>query len=199
MSNTISNSIVIKGTKEFIKNSSDTVNNNILKTSEILPDTSNLNYIIFFLIIIGIIIIILYNNGITFNYIINKFVDDTSSTLKQTIMTTVTGAKSSLNFTEKTFDKAVNIVDETIGIEKPDDFNLNLKSKNINTNLLKKQIKHIPKPDISMNNIKKKSGYCYIGEDRGFRSCIKVSQHDTCMSEQIFPTRDICINPNLRQ
>jgi hypothetical protein len=104
-----------------------------------------------------------------------------------------------MNFTEKTFDKAVSIVDETIGIDKSDDFNLKSKSKNINTNLLKKQIKHIPKPDISMNNIKKKSGYCYIGEDRGFRSCMEVSQHDTCMSNKIFPTRDICINPNLRQ
>ena len=44
-----------------------------------------------------------------------------------------------------------------------------------------------------------KSGYCYIGEDRGFRSCIQVNETDTCMSGDIFPTRDICINPNLRE
>ena len=43
-----------------------------------------------------------------------------------------------------------------------------------------------------------KSGYCYIGEDRGFRSCIKVNEDDKCMSGQIFPTKDVCINPNLR-
>jgi hypothetical protein len=43
-----------------------------------------------------------------------------------------------------------------------------------------------------------KSGWCYIGEDRGFRSCIKVGQNDTCMSGDIFPSQDICINPNLR-
>ena len=43
-----------------------------------------------------------------------------------------------------------------------------------------------------------KSGYCYIGEDRGFRSCIKVGVTDTCMSGDIFPTQEICINPNLR-
>ena len=43
-----------------------------------------------------------------------------------------------------------------------------------------------------------KSGYCYIGEDRGFRSCIKVGENDQCMSGDIFPTMDICINPNLR-
>lgn len=43
-----------------------------------------------------------------------------------------------------------------------------------------------------------KSGWCYIGEDRGFRSCINVGENDTCMSGDIFPTSDICVNPNLR-
>ena len=44
-----------------------------------------------------------------------------------------------------------------------------------------------------------KSGWCYIGEDRGFRSCIQVGQNDTCMSGDIFPSQDICVNPSLRQ
>ena len=43
-----------------------------------------------------------------------------------------------------------------------------------------------------------KSGYCYIGEDRGFRSCIEVSQDMKCMSGDIFPTMDVCVNPRLR-
>jgi len=46
---------------------------------------------------------------------------------------------------------------------------------------------------------KGKSSYCYIGEDRGFRSCIKVDDPGTCLSGEIFPTRDICINPTLRE
>jgi hypothetical protein len=44
-----------------------------------------------------------------------------------------------------------------------------------------------------------KAGYCYIGEDRGFRSCIKVNQADMCMSGDIFPSREICVNPSLRE
>jgi len=44
-----------------------------------------------------------------------------------------------------------------------------------------------------------KSGWCYIGEDRGFRSCIQVGENDRCMSGDIFPSQDICINPTLRQ
>jgi hypothetical protein len=42
------------------------------------------------------------------------------------------------------------------------------------------------------------AGWCYIGEDRGFRSCSKVNENDTCMSGEIFPSQEICVNPNLR-
>ena len=44
-----------------------------------------------------------------------------------------------------------------------------------------------------------KGGYCYIGTDRTFRSCVKINPGDVCMSNQIYPTKDICINPNLRR
>ena len=45
----------------------------------------------------------------------------------------------------------------------------------------------------------KQSGYCYIGTDRTFRSCVKMNSGDTCASKQVFPTKDICINPTLRK
>lgn len=41
-------------------------------------------------------------------------------------------------------------------------------------------------------------GWCYIGEDRGFRSCVEVGNNQECMSGDIFPTKDVCINPSLR-
>ncbi len=44
-----------------------------------------------------------------------------------------------------------------------------------------------------------KGGYCYIGTDRTYRSCVKINPGDVCMSNQIYPTKDICINPNLRR
>ena len=43
-----------------------------------------------------------------------------------------------------------------------------------------------------------KSGWCYIGEDRGFRSCSQVGPGDECMSGDIFPSNEICMNPSLR-
>ena len=44
-----------------------------------------------------------------------------------------------------------------------------------------------------------KAGWCYIGEEKGYGSCIHVSQSDQCMSGEIFPSQEICVNPNLRQ
>jgi hypothetical protein len=64
--------------------------------------------------------------------------------------------------------------------------------------------KQPPQPDDATSRTQRnqrtgKSGYCYIGEDRGFRSCIKVGEEDTCMSGDIFPTHAICVNPRLRK
>ena len=43
-----------------------------------------------------------------------------------------------------------------------------------------------------------KPGWCYVGEDRGFRTCAQVGVNDKCMSGDIFPSQEICVNPNLR-
>jgi hypothetical protein len=51
---------------------------------------------------------------------------------------------------------------------------------------------------IQMSKSTSKSGWCFIGEDRGFRSCIQLGDNDRCMSGDIFPSQEICINPSLR-
>lgn len=43
-----------------------------------------------------------------------------------------------------------------------------------------------------------KSGWCFIGSDRNFRSCAYVGLDDKCMSGEIFPSQELCINPTLR-
>ena len=48
------------------------------------------------------------------------------------------------------------------------------------------------------SSISGKSGWCYIGEERGFRTCAEVGVNDTCMSGDIFPSQEICMNPKLR-
>ena len=43
------------------------------------------------------------------------------------------------------------------------------------------------------------SGWCYIGEESNERTCASVGVNDTCMSGNIYPSQDICVNPELRQ
>lgn len=55
--------------------------------------------------------------------------------------------------------------------------------------------------DDSASTIQKtsgKTGWCYIGNDNGTRTCARVGENQMCMSGDIFPTSEICVNPNLR-
>ena len=57
-----------------------------------------------------------------------------------------------------------------------------------------------PQPDDSLSTVQSsgKAGWCYIGTDRNIRTCAQVGANDACMSGDIFPSQDICMNPNLR-
>lgn len=41
-------------------------------------------------------------------------------------------------------------------------------------------------------------GYCFIGQQRNTRYCSEISEAHQCASGDVFPTMDMCINPNLR-
>jgi hypothetical protein len=43
-----------------------------------------------------------------------------------------------------------------------------------------------------------KSKWCFIGEEKGVRNCVLLNDDQKCMSGDIFPSRDICINPKMR-
>lgn len=56
-------------------------------------------------------------------------------------------------------------------------------------------------PDDSLSSIQSssgKSGWCFIGEQQGTRTCAELGVNDQCMSGDVFPSREICMNPNLR-
>lgn len=54
------------------------------------------------------------------------------------------------------------------------------------------------RPEDSQSSLYGKAGWCYIGDDNGNRTCSQVGVNDKCMSGDIFPSQDICVNPNLR-
>ena len=61
-----------------------------------------------------------------------------------------------------------------------------------------------PEPSQSADSIhrsisSKKGGWCFIGEDAGSRGCVSVDEHDKCMSGQIFPSRESCMNTGVSE
>ena len=83
----------------------------------------------------------------------------------------------------------------------PDVMSNNSLNKALNSSQNKQQSNNDYEADEASSSIQSgppKSGWCYIGEDRGFRTCAEVGVNDKCMSGDIFPSQEICINPNLR-
>jgi hypothetical protein len=61
-----------------------------------------------------------------------------------------------------------------------------------------------PQPDSPEDNIQKprsslKTKWCLAGEYQNKRGCIAISESDKCMSGQLFPNEEMCMNPTLRR
>jgi hypothetical protein len=54
------------------------------------------------------------------------------------------------------------------------------------------------KANDTYSSVKAKAGWCFVGEERGFRNCVEVGENDKCLSGDIFPTSQVCVNPRLR-
>lgn len=76
-----------------------------------------------------------------------------------------------------------NVVDET-----------SIGSK-IVINKLSKKPKPPPVPDESTSSVQTK-GYCYIGEWKGVKSCVRVD--NTPCATKVYSTKELCENPQLR-
>ena len=85
-----------------------------------------------------------------------------------------------------------NIVKDTTGISINNNLDDSLKYR--------KKHKDKPVPDKITSKIQKnqKNKFCFVGQDEGVRTCVKLDENDVCLSGKIFPTKDICINPALR-
>ena len=100
---------------------------------------------------------------------------------------------------KETIDKLEKVLNEKKIVNNIDKENTESVSA---SSLTKKKPSSMPKPsdyNVQMAKPKSKSGFCYIGENSGARSCIEVGEGDVCMSGDIFPSQEICINPNLRE
>lgn len=174
---------------------------------------------------IGLIIIILLFLGINiFSYLgdflqkikDSHFIQDIlkslgygiTETTKEVTEITAEGAKLGVDIAAGTVESGIDVIQGQLDID-PNQKQTTFTSSNkqqdpsLNAALAHAEDNIEPQPDDAFSSTQRlgtgKSGYCYIGEDRGFRSCIKVKEGDTCMSGEIFPSQQICVNPNLRE
>jgi len=47
----------------------------------------------------------------------------------------------------------------------------------------------------SISSQKPKAGWCYIGDFTSARGCVQISEHEKCVSGQIFASQSKCLNP----
>lgn len=137
------------------------------------------------------------------------------SVSKQFVSTTSEGTRAGIDIVSGAAKTGVNVIDDQVtgkglnaSLVVPPSGGGNAKQEAARANALTMKTgsqltNDIPVPDDSLSVTQKgktsgKAGYCFVGEDRGNRSCVYVNESDTCMSGNIFPSKDKCINPNLR-
>ncbi len=131
-----------------------------------------------------------------------------TETTKDITATTAEGAKLGVDIAAGTIDSGIDVIQGQLDLEQsnkpssPQQQQVPI-SASLSSALADAEDKSEPLPDDATSSTQRngsnKSGYCYIGEDRGFRSCIYVKEDETCMSGDIFPSSDLCVNPSLRE
>lgn len=156
--------------------------------------------IIIVLALLGINIFTYLAEGTDYlGWIVSKFSRSVPETAKDIVDTTVTGVDLGVDVAAGTVKTAGDLLRSELDIKRTKlwkEHGRNVKDTEHSDSLENNNYKESTEDDNIQE--RKKPGYCYIGSDRGYRSCIKVSGKDQCESNKIFPTMDVCINPELR-
>jgi hypothetical protein len=123
-----------------------------------------------------------------------------TETSKQVVDVSAEGTKAGIDIAAGTLKSAIDVVEdigEGTGVDfDGDDVPPIQQKKNGSSNV--KASSSVQ--GVSMNKPKtnKAQNFCYVGSDRGNRTCIPASNVNECESGDIFPSHDVCVNPNLR-
>lgn len=149
--------------------------------------------------------------------ILNLFGYETLETTKQTIETSAIGTKAGVDIVAGTTTSAIEKTQQQLGQPQskltedkvPVQDELQQTHHDSDSWGLEKALDDAGQtrqnygvlPDEAQSTIQAstgKAGWCYIGDDNGFRACSEIGVNDVCMSGDVFPTRAVCMNPNLR-
>ena len=168
--------------ENFVNNMVEDYNKNMNKpVSNDLKKPFSFPYLtVFFIVLFLILCIVLYLNRVTITQFFSKLIKPKP---------------------EEPIKKPEEVKTET-----PDSQDKNIKQKESEEKEKLKKIENggVKQLDKKINEnyrpeqIVKENSYCYIGYDNGQRECTNVFDGDICMSGELFPKIDICINPHLR-
>lgn len=143
-----------------------------------------------------------------------RYLIDSKYVIKNTYANDYDFIRSRLGFTIEEQNKKENSENQNQNQnqkEKEDDITIikkqikimNVNRKGGNIDELEKELERAKYPiDTEVPNehdsIDKKKGWCYVGTDRGYRSCIMVGENESCLSQNIYPSKGKCIHPSLR-
>ena len=129
--------------------------------------------------------------------LVNLFAMITGDTAKTTVSNAGTGSKTIINNIEKGTVGSVDYLQKNIKKTTANTPNKSIVNTENVDSLSDNKITNNNEPEPTRTNTLNQ-GYCYIGKINDTRYCAKVSARDQCMSGDIYPSMDICINPNLR-
>ena len=153
-----------------------------------------------------------------FSELVGGTIGTIGTTSKQIVTTSATGTKAGVDITAGTITSSIDVLGSAIegtstavtqtGQAVENDVYTSPENPLNNALQQQQQQQQGEAPDsfqaddsyssIQSGKSSSKSGWCYIGEERGIRSCSQVGPNDQCMSGDIFPTSQVCVNPTLR-
>ena len=178
----------------------------VSQTTSSFFNITSISLFLLVLIVLGIFGYIIYDYLVEGSEVISNLFNNISDFFTQfTENSNKKDSKEIEKNDEKTNEKTDKII-KNIENKKTNNFKSlessvkNKKSKSIvetenSKNLIENEENDEPEP-IRTESLT--SGYCYIGKVNDTRYCTKVDARSKCMSGDIYPTMDVCVNPNLR-
>jgi hypothetical protein len=157
--------------------------------------------IILILSLLGINVFILFGNVV--QHFINVFSPLFSNALAGFGQASGTVIKSGTNVIADTSKTGIDILSGTVNsvgdlLIKSSGENNTLNSLNQPPVLAREPPKPAESTSPILNNPSvNKNKWCLVGEYNGTRGCIRISDSDKCMSGQVFPSQQLCMNPTL--
>tara|TARA_B100000035_G_scaffold315280_1_gene334925 strand:+ start:1043 stop:1807 length:765 start_codon:yes stop_codon:yes gene_type:complete len=196
----------LKSISELPASSIKQASNKISETTSSFFNITSISLFLLVVIVLGIFGYIIYDYLVEGSEVISNLFNNISDFFSQF---TENNNKKNSKEIEKNDEKTNEKTDKIIkNIENKKTNNLkslessvkNKKSKSIvetenSKNLIENEENDEPEP-IRTNSLT--SGFCYIGKVNDTRYCTKVDARSKCMSGDIYPTMEVCVNPNLR-